>query len=105
GNAHRVEEPLLFYFPVPRRPDSLPLPDRKVLEHGAGFRELTALRIFSPHAATPSPAMQAAIQAAGQTAAAGFHRGPAYLAEVGCDGEGQGGGADLRPALPLVMCW
>jgi hypothetical protein len=100
-NAACVEEPLLFYFPVPRRPDSLMRHDRQTLEHRAGFRELTALRLFSPHAATPSPAMQAAEQ----TAAVGFHQGSEYLAEIGFDGERQGRRADLRPALPLVMCW
>jgi Glyoxalase-like domain len=100
-NVDCVEEPLLFYFPVPRRPDSLPMPNRHLLEHGAGFRELTALRIFGPHAAIASPTMQAAEQ----TAAVVFRRGPEYWAEVGFDGERQGRQADLRPALPLVMCW
>jgi hypothetical protein len=101
ANADRVEEPLLIYFPAPRRPDSVPMHERQPLEHRAGFRELTALRIFGPHAAAPSPAMQAA----GRTAAVLFQQGPEHLAEIGFDGEGHGGRADLRPALPLVMCW
>jgi hypothetical protein len=100
-NADCVEEPLLFYFPVPRRPDSVPRHDRQPLEHRTGFRELTALRIFSPHAATASPA----IQAVGRTAAVLFQPGPEYLMEIGFDGEGHGGRAEMRPALPLVMCW
>jgi hypothetical protein len=100
-NASCVEEPLLFYIPVSRRPDSLPTHDRRLLEHESGFREVTALRLYSPHAATHSPAMQAAEQ----TAAIVFDQSPEYLAEIGFDGEGQGRRADLRPALPLVMCW
>src|SRR5262249_31886086 len=100
-NAACLEEPLLFYLPVVRRPDSLPMSDRSRLEHRAGFREVTAVRIFSPHAATPSPALQAVEQ----MAAVAFHQGPEYLAEIGFDGEGQGRRADLRPALPLLVCW
>jgi hypothetical protein len=45
------------------------------------------------------------MQAAEQTAVVVFHQSPEYLAEIGFDGEGQGRRADLRPALPLVMCW
>ena len=33
-----------------------------------------------------------------------FDHNPEYLVEIGFDGEGQGGRADLRPALPLVIC-
>jgi hypothetical protein len=80
-NAACVEEPLLFYFPAPRRPGSFPIHNRQPLEHGAGFREVTALRIFSPPAAAPSPAMQAA----GRTGAVVFRPGPEHLAEVGFD--------------------
>jgi hypothetical protein len=100
-NAACLEEPLLFYFQGLHRPDALLMQDGERLEHGVGFRELTALRIFSPHAATVSPAMQAAEQ----TSALGFHQGAEYLAEIGFDGEVQGRRADLRPALPLVLCW
>jgi len=99
-NAACIEEPLLFYFLGLSRPDSLPVQDRQRLEHGGEFRELTAVRIFSPHG-TLSPAMKAV----DQTAAVVFHHGAAFMAEIGFDGEAQGRRADLRPALPLVMCW
>jgi hypothetical protein len=100
-NAAIAEEPLLSYFPVSRRPDLPVGHKRQPLEHKAGFRELTALRIYSPHAAIPSPAMQAAER----TAAVVFRGGSEYLAEIGYDGERQGRRADLRPPLPLVLCW
>lgn len=100
-NAACVEEPSLFYVPVRRRPDTFPMQERQPLEHAAGFRELAALRIFGPYPAGRSAAMQAAER----TGAVSFHQSPEHLAEVGFDGERQGRRADLRPALPLVMCW
>jgi hypothetical protein len=100
-NAACVEEPLLVYLPAARRPDSLPAERLPALEHRAGIRELTALRITSPQGETRSAAMQAAEQ----TGVVAFRAGPAYLAELGFDGERQGQRADLRPALPLVLCW
>jgi hypothetical protein len=101
GNAERVEEPLLFYFPMPRRPDSARTQNRQRLDRGAGLRELTALRIFGPLSATPS----AALQAAERTGAVAFHSSSEHWAEIGFDGEKQGQRADLRPSLPLVVCW
>jgi len=100
-NAAQVEEPLLLYFPLWRRPDSLPAQNRQPLEHGAGLRELTALRIFGPWPTPLSPAMQAA----GDTGAIAFRQSREHFAEIGLDGERQGRRADLRPALSLVICW
>jgi hypothetical protein len=100
-NAACVEEPSLFYLPVRRRPDTSPAQNRQPLEHAAGFRELTALRIFGPY---PGP-LSAAMQAVQRTGAVVFRQGPEHLAEAGFDGESQGRRADLRPALPLVLCW
>jgi hypothetical protein len=100
-NAACVEEPLLSYFPVPRNPEAFRTQDGQRLEQGAGFRELTALRIFSPHRVTASAVMQAV----GQTGAVAFHQGSEHLAEIGFDGERQGQRADFRPGLPLVVYW
>jgi hypothetical protein len=100
-NSGCVEEPLLVCFQGNRRPDARPAPSRPPLEHKAGFRELTALRIFSPHLAVRS----AALQAAEETETVAFLHGADYLAELGFDGERQGQRADLRPVLPLVVCW
>jgi hypothetical protein len=100
-NAEYTREPLLYYLPVHRRPDTLPPQERQPLEHAAGVRELTGLRIFGPYPEAPSAAMQAAER----TGAVVFRHGSEHLAELGFDGESQGRRADLRPALPLVMCW
>jgi hypothetical protein len=96
-NTECLEEPLLFYFPVQRRPASSQQP----LEHRGGFGELTALRVFGPRQMTTSAALQT-VQESGVVA---LRQGPEHLAEIGFDGERQGQRADLRPALPLVVCW
>jgi hypothetical protein len=101
GDPDCLQEPLVFYLPVPRRPDMLAPPERLPLDHPASFRELTALRIFGPYSAT----LSAALRAVEQTGAVAFGHAPEHLAEVGFDGETQGKRADLRPPLPLVMCW
>ncbi len=100
ANSDRVEEPLLSCLSRPREP-GFRTPDRQRPEHRAGWLELTALRAFLPPSAARSPVLQAAEQ----TGAVAFHEGPGFLAEVGLDGERQGQRADLRPALPLVLCW
>jgi hypothetical protein len=100
-NADCIEEPLLSCFSVPRETGLGSTRQRQPLDHRAGFRELTALRIFSPHPAGRSSVMLAAEQ----TGAVSFHEGPEHLAEIGFDGERQGQRADFRPALPLIICW
>jgi Glyoxalase-like domain len=100
-NAATVAEPLLFYVPRHPRPDAIVGPHRHLLEHRAGWRELTAVRIFSPQAASPSAEMQAALQ----TGAFTYAHGDEHLLEIGFDGEKHGLGSDLRPDLPLVICW
>ena len=74
---------------------------REPYEHALPIRELTSTRIFSPGAATPSPAMLATLQ----TGAFSFEPAPRPLLELGFDGKRQGQRADLRPALPLVLLW
>jgi len=65
------------------------------------IRELTSARIFAPGAATASPAMLATLQ----TGAFSFEPAARPLLELGFDSKRQGGRADLRPALPLVLLW
>ncbi len=101
ANSDHLEEPLLFCFWGGSRPDQRPLEQRQPLDHPAGLRELTAARISGPHAAAPS----AALRAAAQIQPIAFLPGSEHLAELGFDGERQGRRADLRPALPLVLCW
>ena len=100
-NLAVVAEPLIFYLPVSRRPDAMAGPHRHLLEHPAGLREMTAVRIFSPQVAAPSAVMQAALQ----TGAFTYTYGDEHFVEIGFDGEKHGQGSDLRPDLPLVICW
>jgi hypothetical protein len=65
------------------------------------LQELTALQIFSPHAANHSVAMQLAEQ----TGAVEFHPDSEYRAELIFDRECKQMRLDLQPALPLVLRW
>jgi hypothetical protein len=99
-NSECIQEPLLACLRGGHRSDSRPAESRQPLDHKAGLRGLTAVRIFSPHLAVQS----AALQAAEQTGAVAFPAGSEYIAELGFDGERQGQRADLRPTVPLVLC-
>jgi len=94
-------EPLVFYIPIHRRMDTAPADRREPYEHALPIRELTSARIFAPGAATASPAMLATLQ----TGAFSFEPAARPLLELGFDSKRQGGRADLRPALPLVLLW
>jgi hypothetical protein len=94
-------EPLLFYIPMHRRTDTAPPDQRQPYEHRLPIRELTAVRIFAPGAATFSAAMLATLR----TGALSFQRAAQPLLELGFDGERSGQRADLRPQLPLLLLW
>jgi hypothetical protein len=94
-------EPLVFYIPVHRRMDSAPADQQQPFVHRLPIRELTALRIFAPGAATPSAAMLAALE----SGAFSFEPAAHPLLELGFDGERRGQRVDLRPTLPLVLLW
>jgi hypothetical protein len=101
NNSTVDSEPLVFYIPVHRRMDSAPADQRQPFVHTLPIRELTAVRIFAPGAATPSAAMLATLE----SGAFSFAPGAQPLLELGFDGERQGQHADLRPALPLILLW
>jgi hypothetical protein len=88
------EGPLLFYLPVCRRPDARSAPQRQPLGHALGVQEISQVRIFGPR----RPALR-------EAAAVAFEAAEEHLAEVVFDGGRAGGRADLRPLLPLVLCW
>jgi hypothetical protein len=99
-NLDSIDEPLLIYFPLRRRPDATSAPGPQPLEHTSGIRELTALRIFGPRQSAGSAAMLAAEK----TGTVRFHSAQEHVAELGFDGEQEGHRTDLRPLLPLVFC-
>jgi hypothetical protein len=99
-NHGSIDEPLLVYFPLHRRPDGMHAPHRQPLEHPAEFQELTALKIFGPWQSDWSAVMRAAEK----TGAVTFHHAQEHYAQLSFDGEKQGRRTDLRPVLPLVFC-
>jgi hypothetical protein len=99
-NHGSIDEPLVFYFPLRRRPDGMRGPHSQPLEHSGGFQELTALRIFGPTQSANSPVMRAAAE----TDAVALQVAAEHYAELGFDREKQGHRTDLRPVLPLVFC-
>lgn len=60
-NAGVLTEPLLFYLPSARRPDSYCAPRKQVLEHSAGLRELTRVELITPTADKLSSAFEAVL--------------------------------------------
>ena len=98
-NASALTEPMLFYLPFARRPDSHPM--AQPLRHRAGLHEVTRLELVSPYVHSLSPEI-AAVTAPGLAI---LRAGPQFLVELGFDQESQGQQADFRPGLPLLFCW
>jgi len=100
-NASVLKEPMLFYLPFSRRPDSDSAPRRQVVEHAAGLRELTRVELISPHVDSLSTAFEALLS----TGVIRRRAGAGQLVELGFDGESKGRMTDFRPGLPIVFSW
>jgi Glyoxalase-like domain len=100
-NAGMLNEPVLFYLPFSRRPDSQSTPRKQVMEHAAGLRELTRIELVSPHGDTLSPAFEPLLS----TGVVRRRDGAGYVVELGFDGETKGRVVDFRPVVPIVFCW
>jgi hypothetical protein len=98
-NSSVIAEPLLFYLAFGQRPDTAG--SHYPMTHATGLREITALRIQGLQQAPMSPALNASVQSGMMTWSAGLQ----HHMEIGFDGETQGKVIDLRPALPLSLCW
>jgi hypothetical protein len=101
GQAVPVSEPWWFYLSFARRPDDAGWPRHQPLDHPAGFREITAVRLTGPGLADPSEVARMVVGSWAVT----LVEAPESLAEVTFDGGGQGREADFRPSLPLVFLW
>jgi hypothetical protein len=101
ANAASIDEPLLCYLPFNTRSDELPADRRPPLEHAAGLREVTAVRLTMPKPRPYSDALRAVEEMGWASCASGGE----HLMEVCFDGERQGRIVDFRPALPLVFHW
>jgi hypothetical protein len=101
GAETPLSEPMWFYLAFGLRPDEAPAGRREPLEHRAGFREITGLRIHCP----ADQAISDPARAADSTAIVSVVRGVDHLLEIEFDGAAQGLDAEFRPELPLVLRW
>lgn len=99
-NAEVYAEPALFYLSFGRRADSFPQARLQPLAHQPELREVTHLRLISPHR-NHSPEMQAVINADLISCEVGGEP----LLELTFDSGAKGQRADFRPALPLIFLW
>ena len=101
-NSDVAAEPLVFYIAFGRRADSDHSERRQPLEHPAGLRAITRVRISGPRNGAPSATLRAAEAAC---AALSFAVADEPLLEIGFDGETRSEMADFRADLPLVLRW
>jgi hypothetical protein len=94
-------EPMLFVNPVGERPATFPPERRQPIEHPLGVRELTGVHVVSAGCELPSDPLRA-VQRMG---IASFSQGEGHLIELTFDAGEWGRSADLRPELPLLLCW
>jgi len=100
-NSAGAIEPLLFYMSFGSRPDDYFRGSRQPMEHQAGFKEITGVRITSPLAQS----LSTTVQATERTGLAQFISGSSQLLEVSFDCATQGRLMDFRPELPLLFRW
>jgi len=96
-----VDEPLLFYSPMSVRQDQYTQERKQPLEHKAGFREITSVRITMPKSEAYSPALRA-INKMEQIE---IKQGNENLLELFFDDEKENKFVDFRPELPLLFYW
>jgi hypothetical protein len=95
-----LEEPMWCYIDALRAPVGAPPERRQPLDHPAGFRELTRVRITCP--ALPDACIT---QAMARADVIELKTGAAHLLELQFDGGSQRKQIDFRPELPLCLQW
>lgn len=96
-----LSEPMWFYLSFASRPDQSPPEIQQPMEHPAGFRNVTALRMLLPDCDQLSEPAQIASLVAGLE----IVKGEEYLLKIGFDDEVNGQSHDFRPRLPLIFSW
>jgi hypothetical protein len=94
-----IEEPMWCYMKAGRPPAGWPPERRQPLEHPAGVREVTGVRIVSP--LLPETSVTLAMAKAGVI---GYGAGPEYRLELQFDG-GDANRTTFQPDLPLAFRW
>jgi hypothetical protein len=95
-------EPLLFFLPFGRRPDSADLARCQPRDHPAGVRIVTRLVLVGKQNQPKSAALRAT---EGACEGLRFVSGSEYRLEVGFDEEKHARSVDFRPTLPLILRW
>lgn len=94
------EEPMWCYMEAGRAPADAPAERRQPLEHPAGLRDITAVRVVCPLLVQTSITL--AMMHAGVISVT---TGPEHLLELQFDGGHPARGKDFRPDLPLIIRW
>lgn len=94
-------EPLIFATPFARRPDSHAPERRQPLEHPAGVREITSLKLILPAAENGSEALRRLTR----SGIVEFETGDEHLVEIEFDRGARGLSAQFPPELPLRLRW
>lgn len=92
-------EPLWFFIGFSSRPDTAGR--REPLDHGVGFREITAVRVTC----IGGGELSESARRIGEEGCVAVAAGEAHLMELCFDGEHSGRRRDFRPDLPLVLRW
>jgi hypothetical protein len=100
-NASVLTEPMLFYLSFGKRQDAYPEEQRELLNHAAGFHEVTRVTLASPRANHLSPELRSLVN----SNLIQLRQEKTYLMELGFDNEIQGQQSDFRPELPLILHW
>ena len=95
-----LEEPMWCYINALRTAAGAPPERRQPLDHPAGFREVTRVRLTCP--ALPGACIT---QAMAKADVIELKTGSAHLLELQFDGGSQRKQIDFRPELPLCMRW
>jgi len=96
-NAMRLSEPFLFFLSFGGRPDAKPIAQQPPMEHPAGVREISRIRLCLPDNGMRSPALQSAAAVEGieiETAAS-------QCLDITFDRGQQNRSVSFAPELPL----
>ncbi len=93
-----IEEPMWCYMDGGRPYGEAPPERRQPMDHPAGFREITGVRLSCPGLPKTS-----VTRAMARENAITLGTGPEHLLQLEFDGGQRGGRADFRPDLPLIF--
>ena len=96
-----AEEPFVFVTSTSVPPSEYPPDRRQPIDHPAGLREVTDVRVTVRGVNDFSEPLRA-LERLG---IASFQPGPEHLLELTFDRGAQGRSVDLRPELPVVLRW